>query len=209
VWNDPLLEIVPPETWVGSAPPPLAVRPLIDSLRDVERPLLDGAGPAVTRPTWDRLVIAARDGTRSVLADRLAGDAIDRVHVYRGAVAGIDQLLAQVILFEGVRYALVDLATGRVTEIDAVPAVSPDRARIATASFSISGHDPNRVQIFRMTPNGPELEWSSEAWGGADPVWLGPATLELDRVEEHLAAGSVQLRRTRVRLRLEAGSWRH
>jgi hypothetical protein len=101
VWENDRLEIVPPETWVGSAPPPPSIRLLIDSLRTVERPLLENAGPAVIRPTWDRLVIAARDGSRQILADRLEADTIALLHVFRGPAPAVDHVLVEVILLRG------------------------------------------------------------------------------------------------------------
>jgi hypothetical protein len=162
VWANNALELIPPETWVGSAPPPPGIRGVIDTLR-AEEAVRVQAGPLVLRPTWDRLVISARDGTRQVLSDRLSGGVIERVHVYRGHVAVIDQHVVQVILPEGNAYILVDAATGVATEIDAVPVPSPDGSRFATASLDlIAGHDPNRFRIYRISPNGPVIEWSVE-----------------------------------------------
>lgn len=127
VWNDPRLEMVSPATWIGSAPPPPALRPFVDSVRAEERSRLQDAGPAVTRPAWDRLVIAARDGSRTVLADQLDGDRIERMYVVRGTVASDGLLLVEMLLPEGHRYTVVDVVTGRATEVDVTP--SPAGAR--------------------------------------------------------------------------------
>lgn len=117
VWDDERLVIVPPETWVGSAPPPATLRPLIDSLRTVERPLLDQAGPAVSRPTWDRLVIAARDGSREVLADRLDEEAKMRLYLFRGMNPDLNQFAVEALQLEGgsvrpIEIIAIDRATG-------------------------------------------------------------------------------------------------
>ena len=97
VWENEELSIIPPETWVGSAPPPAGVRAMVDSLRAEERPVLALAGPSVTRPTWDRLVIAARDGSRQVLGDRLEGAGLV-VHVLRAVDSAADRLYVDAVL---------------------------------------------------------------------------------------------------------------
>lgn len=218
VWNDPRLELIPPETWVGSAPPPLPVRPLIDSIRAQEAPLIARAGPAVLRPTWDRLVLATRDGTRQVLSDELQGGSVARVYRYRGYLAPLDHFLVEVTLFEGTRYRLISTATGEAVDLDAAPVVSPDGRRLITASWSLSGHDPSRVRIYRATATGLVEEWTSDRWsrmpghgppGGGQPVWLDPTTVELDRIAEVLAPGPDQPteHRERVRLALTPDGW--
>jgi hypothetical protein len=209
VWANDALELIPPETWVGSAPPPPGVRGVIDTLR-AEEAVRVQAGPLVLRPTWDRLVISARDGTRQVLSDRLSDGVIERVHVYRGHIAVIDQHVVQVILPEGNAYILVDAATGVATEIDAVPVPSPDGSRFATASLDlIAGHDPNRFRIYRISPNGPVIEWSVEPkeWGPADPVWIDDSRIRFDRVTADRRTAPISFRRSAAVLEGGADGW--
>lgn len=120
VWNDPHLEIVPPETWVGSVPPPPRLRPFVDSVRAAERPRLEDAGPVVLRATWDRLVIAVRDGTRLVYRDEVLGDTLRRLHVFRGETA-FRRLVVETIESGGVRFQSIDQESGLVTSLDSLP----------------------------------------------------------------------------------------
>ena len=210
VWQDDHLELIPPETWLGSAPPPPALRPLIDSLRDLERPILDGAGPSVLRPSWDRLVFAARDGSRLVLGDRLDHALVEQIHVFLGFLEPIDHYLVRTILFEGDRFGLVDAETGLLTALDAPPVVSPDGSRLLTTSLDlVAGHAPNRIRIYRMTAGGPDVEWSLEptGWGAAQGVWVSNSRIALDSVAG-LGGRPPSQPGTRIELLRETHGWR-
>ena len=144
------------------------------------------------------------------MSDRLSGDAIERVHVYRGYIAVIDHHLIQVVLPEGSLHVMVDAATGAMTEIDAAPVMSPDGSRFATASLDlVAGHGPNRFRIYRMSPNGPVIEWSFEPkeWGPADPVWLDTSRIRFDRVTADTRTAPISFRRSPAVLEGGTGSW--
>jgi len=201
VWNDPNLEPVSPDAWADGRPPPAELRPLLDSLRSEERRLLARAGPSVTRASWDRLAISARDGTRRVLSDSLQHGALQRLHRYLGELASIGQFLVEVHEAAGRRYLAIDVESGALTELDARPIVSPWGERFATASPGVAGLTPSRLRIYRVGAVGPTLEWSSEGWVGADAVWLDRSTLAVERAAEPTAP------RERVVLRLMEAEW--
>jgi hypothetical protein len=116
----------------------------------------------------------------------------------------------QVILPEGNAYILVDAATGVATDIDAVPVPSPDGSRFATASLDlIAGHDPNRFRIYRISPNGPVIEWSVEPkeWGPADPVWIDDSRIRFDRVTADRRTAPISFRRSAAVLEGGADGW--
>ena len=121
VWSDPRLELIPPESWASGGPPPDRVRRFIDSVRAVERPSLAAAGPAVTRPNWDRIVFAARDGTRLVLRDQVRGGVIERLHVFRGEIRGTGSLLVEAIGGDSSRFLAIDPVSGRAAEYAGPP----------------------------------------------------------------------------------------
>ena len=124
VWNDPRLELVPPDSWLGAPPPPERFRVLIDSLRREERDGLRGTEPMVFRPAWDRLVISARDGSRRILRD-IVGDTVLQLHRFRGALTPGGQFLIETIGTAGSRWQVIDPGTGQVTELDAAPGALP------------------------------------------------------------------------------------
>ena len=120
VWNDSRLEIVPPDSWLGSVPPPERFRALIDSVRRDERGTLQAAEPMVLRPGWDRLVISARDGTRRILLDEVS-DTLVRLHLFRGAVAHGGQYLIETVGSAGSQWHMIDPGSGQVTELYSAP----------------------------------------------------------------------------------------
>lgn len=125
VWNDPRLEIVPPGSWAGVRRPPEGLRRFIDSVRALERPGLDDAAPLVTRPSWDRVVIAARDGARIELQDEIRGGVVARLHVFRGRIRGSGKLLVETIVGATPRFLAIDPLTGLATDLDVAPPVAP------------------------------------------------------------------------------------
>lgn len=136
VWEYGRLEVIPPELWIGAAPPPAAARSRLDSLRAEERSQLERAAPAVVRPTWDRLVIAARDGSRRVFSDQLIGDTIVALHIFLGAIDPGGQYLVRELRSEGDRYHLVDPARGDVGEVDTRRILPRDRDSLSPAPYS-------------------------------------------------------------------------
>jgi hypothetical protein len=119
VWNVPRLELLPPDSFLGSAPPPERFRAVIDSVRWEERGSLQAAAPMVLRPGWDRLVISARDGTRRILRDEV-NDSVVRLHLFRGWVAREGHFLVEIIGNGVPRWQAIDPGSGQVVELDTV-----------------------------------------------------------------------------------------
>lgn len=186
IWDGRKLELIPPELWGPSAPPPEEARALVEHVRaEEEPPVLATYAPAVLRPTWDRLVITAENGTRQVFADDLVQDDLRSIHRFAGTR---DPLPAYVVVRqyvpEGGTVLMVDRRTGAVTKLDAPPSPSPDGKRFATASLDlVAGHSPNRIRIYRMEADRPVVEWEIEPreWGAQNPVWLDENTVQMDR----------------------------
>ena len=127
------------------------------------------------------LTIVPDAGPPVALVDDTTAEGFDDVrHAYLGRVAGAPFHVVAVSHYEGRGYLLVHARTGRRVEVDARPAVSPDGARLATASMDlVAGVDPTRVVVMRVAGDTAVVEWSHEPerWGPSDGRWLGPDTL--------------------------------
>lgn len=80
--------------------------------------------------------------------------------------------------YEGGDFLLVDKDSGRKVPIWSIPIPSPDSSRFMTATAAIA-YGSNGLQVWRMTPEGPVLEWSHEAtgWGPGAVQWLDGSTI--------------------------------
>jgi hypothetical protein len=210
LWDGGRLHPIPAELWAPSAPPPDAWRALVAQLRDEEEPAaLLGHSPHVVRPTWDRLVITAEDGTRRVLSDDVVQGELQSIHQFAGSREPLPAyVVVRQLVPEGREVLMVDRRTAGVTRLDEIPSPAPDGARFATASADlVAGHAPNRIRVYRMEPQGPALDWELEprGWGARDPVWLDANTVRMERVvvdwNTHGVFSSPML------LRRAAGGW--
>jgi hypothetical protein len=126
--------------------------------------------------------VRTADGRTVALAD----DGVRHVaHRYQGRVEPLRASLLRVQFFEGGAYVLVGDATGDETRLIGPPLVSPDGTRFAALSLDlVAGHNPNGVQMWRVTEHGPRLEWGldgGQTWGASDGVWRGSGELEFTR----------------------------
>lgn len=150
-------------------------------LRAVESGLLAESGGRARR-TDHRLELRAADTTVAAFADQPGeGDEFARYR-YGGWLAAVRHHVILVDLYEGRGVLAVDGATARVAELLGLPVVSPDAARVAAANTDlVAAYTESGVQIWRVTPEGLELEWALDGggrWGGASPRWIGRDRLE-------------------------------
>jgi hypothetical protein len=210
LWEDERFVKLADGSTPGGAEPPLARRDLVLQVRAEEAPaLLAGSAQRAVRESWDRLIIAAGDGSRHVFQDEVVGDDLRWIHRYVGYLEGIGaHVMERRYVPEGGEFLLVEGRTGRTTPIDAAPAASPDGQRFITASLDlVAGHSPNRLRIYRMEANGPLLEWEHEPreWGAHNPRWVDGSTIELERGV--IDWNTHELHVSPLVLRREPGGW--
>ncbi len=86
--------------------------------------------------------------------------------------------------YEGADYLMINEKSGERFELHDKPVISPDQQRLVTASDGVTGgYSPNAVQIWRLTPNGMELEqaFEPENWGPSEPTWTDNRTIRLTK----------------------------
>jgi hypothetical protein len=154
-----------------------------------------------------RLLFATEDGRTIPLEnDTAEADRFVRYQYY-GFAEPLASHVVGVGFYEGGAFVLVSAKTGDQTQLQALPVVSPDGRRFATASLDLeAGYDPNGLQVWEVTEWGPRLEWGlagGETWGASDAVWRSPAELEFTRHAR--VPPRVEPVQTRMRLRLDAG----
>jgi hypothetical protein len=148
-------------------------RTFVDSLRSTEARRIEQTDGRLRRVSIDRLWLLPSEAEPVAFDDVIDGE-IMLLHVFRSRMPP-GYAIIEMIRMEGGSFLLVDERTGARYEIDDMPAISPDGARFATASFDIvAGHVPNRLVIYRITEDGPVEEWTLEpqAWGPSDVEWL-------------------------------------
>jgi hypothetical protein len=191
---------------------PESARTWIDSVRAGEAKRIDVSAGAVTRATWNVLVVRAQDGRQQQFTDVVSGDGVMRLHVYRGYLASIAQHLIEVIdVPEGGTFVMVDGRAGNRWEVDGPPVPSPDGSRIVTASLDlVAGHRPNRIRIYRLEPGRLVIEWetSPRDWGGTAPLWLDSGAIRVDRAMIDSTTTPFTVRTSPMRIERDSGSWR-
>jgi hypothetical protein len=87
-------------------------------------------------------------------------------------------------------YVMVHRRTGKQTEMDSFPVVSPDSARVVTAAINELGNFENRLQIWSVEADSLAQEAlifphdikhpnpTIEAWGVERPRWIGDLAIE-------------------------------
>lgn len=101
---------------------------------------------------------------------------------FREHLDGIGYFLLHRQAYEGADYVLIHARSGRRFPLQALPVISPDRARLVTASAGLSGgYAANAVQIWRVRTDGIQLEFElrPEDWEPSDAVWLDDQTIRL------------------------------
>lgn len=182
---------------------------MVEQVRGEDPSLLASQGPRVARPSWNRLVLTGRDGTRRVFTDEIVDGDLRWTHVFRGSPDGLDAWVVERRYHpEGRQLFLVDGRTTEGLEIDEVPVASPSGRRFITASLDlVAGHLPNRMRIYRAEGDEWTLEWEAEPmeWGGRSPVWLDEDTIRLERGV--MDWDTHELRISTMRLRREGEGW--
>jgi len=157
-----------------------------------------------------QLLLKLDDGSWLIVKDDVDPD--DKTstirYSFRDHLLKIGYFLLHRQLHEGRDYLMIHERTGRRYELHDVPAISPDKQRLVTASNGVTGgYSPNAVQIWRLTGNGLELEQTLElqGWGPSGPKWLDNDTIRLTKNYPVAAQGdprtaSVTLKRN--------GKWR-
>lgn len=173
-------------------------------LREVEARLLaEAAGRA--RRSGSRLELRAADTMIAEFADQ-SGEGEEFVRYrYGGWLPRVAQHVVQVDLYEGAGVVAVDGRSGRVAELLGRPEVSPDGGRVAAVNVDlVAAYTESGLQVWRVTPEGLELEWALDGggrWGGSAPRWLTPDrlaftfhTLEPSTMELRGRPATVELR---------------
>lgn len=123
-------------------------------------------------------------GSLAVLADSRddsSGSAGVVVHTLVRVLDDIDAYLVAVHYYEGGAFLLVSRQTGKLTKIDVAPAISPDRRRLVTASWSgFAGYGADRLRIYELDGDSLLLEWEYEPegeWVIEKAGWLNDSTV--------------------------------
>jgi hypothetical protein len=101
---------------------------------------------------------------------------------FRDYLRDIGYFLLHRQYYEGDDYLLIQDTSGRQSELQDLPVISPDKSRLVTASNGISGgYNANGVQIWQLTKDGAVLEQSFDVkgWAPSDPVWTNNEEIRL------------------------------
>jgi len=124
----------------------------------------------------DRLVVLEDDCSSTESAAR---------YFFESHLVDIGYFLVKADLYEGRAFLLVDDKTGEKTWLNAPPVISPDKRRFVTTSMDLeAGYNPNEIQVWRLEPSGPKVEYSAnfgEQWGPSDPFWKDSDTISFKK----------------------------
>lgn len=94
--------------------------------------------------------------------------------------------LLHTLFYEGHTYDLIDMKTGKRTNVGGYAVLSPDKRRIAVSNVDISaGFSPNILTIYFVTTKGliKEFEIDAEAmWGPDNLKWKDNKTISFNKV---------------------------
>lgn len=160
-----------------------------------QRPVVDAADDATARDEAARLAAtegrAERHGDTLMLQLKGRGRATlvndttsaDQwtLYTFDQHLAGVPYYGVHVSYFEGSAYLIVHDSTGRRTQLDAAPVVSPDRTRLATASMDLeAAFDPTRLFVGIIDGDSlrTEFEVAPTNWGPDSLRWIAPDTVQ-------------------------------
>jgi hypothetical protein len=150
---------------------------------DREHEKISHTGGRVFRNGW-RLALQSRDRLVVLEDDCSVSESAIR-YLFESHLAGPGYFQVGVSLYEGRGTLLVNDRTGGKTWLKAPPLISPDNKRFVTMSMDLeASYNPNEIQIWRLEPAGPVLEYSAnfgEQWGPSDPVWKDMDTIEFTK----------------------------
>ncbi|MFN8573548.1 MAG: hypothetical protein U0132_15950 [Gemmatimonadaceae bacterium] len=138
------------------------------------------ASQGLARRVGDTLVLTLRGRQSARLVHDTTGTDNSMLYAFDGHLSHAPFFGIRVSYFEGSGYLIVHDSTGRQTQLDAPPLVSPSGRLIATASIDlVAAFDPTR--LFVASLNGDtlrtEFELSPEDWGPDSLQWQGEDTL--------------------------------
>jgi hypothetical protein len=96
----------------------------------------------------------------------------------------IDYGLLETTYYEGGTYDLINMKTGKLTNIGGDVLVSPDQQRIAVAHADIeAGYAPNVLSVYLITPTGliKELDMRPAEWGAEDLKWDSSTSISFNK----------------------------
>ena len=160
----------------------------LDAVRQVEfestrlAPLeIKALAKAVGRADRDgkTLKLKLTDGETLGLQDSAVDDCVLKPAACRGYLLVADLpgqhfFLVSVTHYEGGEFLLIDDRTGRRTEVDAVPAFSPDQKRFLVIAQNEAYGSFYGLQVWRRDGDAAVLEWQHSLAGDA-PEWRGGA----------------------------------
>lgn len=214
----------PAERIVIAAPAP-AAPPASDDARTLHLP----GEACATRPDWQPcadsveqraielsggrvariggvLRIVGTGGAVLDLANDTATAASTVLYRYLGFLPELTSHLVEIGFYEGGSYGLVSAETTEQTFVQGIPVVSPGGKRFVTASVDLeAGYGPNSVQVWRIFPYGPRLEWGldgGDGWGASDPEWIGEDELEFTLHRRTADPGASDVTRMRLKIRV-------
>lgn len=131
-----------------------------------------------------RLELQSRDRL-VVLQDNCSTTEYAIRYFFESHLSDIGYFHVSVALYEGRAFLLVNDKTGEKTWLEASPVISPDKKRFVTMSMDLeASYNPNEIQVWRLEPSGPELEYSAnfgEQWGPSDPFWKDKDTISFHK----------------------------
>lgn len=170
----------------------------------VERRAIELSGDRVRRLDGV-LRIRGTGGAVLDLANDTTTAATTVIYRYLGFVPELSSHLVEIGFYEGGSYGLVSAETTDQTFVQGIPVISPTRSRFVTASVDLeAGYAPNSLQVWRIFPYGPRLEWGldgGDGWGASDPAWIGEDELEFTMHRRTADPGDSDLTRMRLRIR--------
>lgn len=181
--------------------------------RGVEAERLRGARGRVVRDGRVLRITPARGEPAVLEDDSTEGDEYE-VFRYRAFLPRAGHHLVEITFYEGTAFLMVSDRTGSRTYLPEAPLFSPDGTRFASFSMDlVAFYNANKLQVWKVSPEKPELEWELDVdrelgpnpWGPSDPRWIDGRTIEF--VKNEPTDHPYVLRRSRMRLRLRDGRW--
>ncbi len=132
------------------------------------------------------LTLRSRNGSTRRFTDVIVdGDQAQR-YLYRGYVPALDVHVVEVTFYEGGSFLVFHARSGTAKRVPGRPVASPDGHRFAVASLDLeAGYDPNRLEVWRITPTGFAREFALDggrAWAPDSLAWRTPDSLKYVRV---------------------------
>ena len=159
-----------------------------------ERQAIVAAGRQVTR-VGGVLTLRLHTGKQLSFVDTLAeGDSHHR-YIYQSYRPAEHLHVVRQWFYEGSLYLVIHDLTGQVEGVPAAPEFSPDGRSFVSASSDLeAGYDPNRIEVWSVSPRGLTRRFAHE-WGanvGPDSaLWAGNDSIRFVRLSLNPGTGVV------------------